>query len=271
MDRHAAAERPQADGRRSGFMSVTVPRKPWIFGPEPDPSTRMRLFCFPYAGGGATAFHSWRSFFDLNGVELCCVQLPGRETRFREALVTSMDELVVLVCDGIDPYLDRPFSFFGHSMGTLVSFEVTRELARRGHVLPEWLLMSGAVPPHRRPAESFHTLPPAEFIDAVARRYSGLPREVLANRDLLDVVMPILRADFELIENYRYKPTTALRVKIAAFGGRQDGSVAPAELPHWRDFTALPERFQLILLDGDHFFLSHQRLQLLTEIARVLT
>ena len=161
--------------------------------------------------------------------------------------------------------------FFGHSMGTLVSFEVTHELARRGHILPEWLLISGAIPPHRRPVESLHTLATSEFIDAVARRYNGLPPEILANQDLLDLVMPILRADFELIERYRYKPARALPVKVAAFGGRQDRSVAPAELTHWSDLTALPERFRLALFEGDHFFLNHQRLQPLTEIARVLT
>jgi surfactin synthase thioesterase subunit len=230
----------------------------------------MRLFCFPYAGGGATAFHSWRSFLNSNGVDLCCVQLPGRETRFRERLITSMDGLVALVCDGIDPYLDLPFSLFGHSMGTLVSFELTRELARRGRTLPEWLLMSGAIPPHRRPVESLHTLPASEFIDAVARRYNGLPREVLVNQDLLALLMPILRADFELIEGYCYKPATALPVKIAAFGGRQDRSVPPTELPRWSDLTAQPDRFRVIFLEGDHFFLNHQRLQLLSEIARLL-
>jgi surfactin synthase thioesterase subunit len=77
----------------------------------------MRLFSFPYAGGGATAFHSWRSFLDLNGVDLCCVQLPGRETRFRETPITTMDELVTLVCDGIEPYLDLPCSLFRAQYG----------------------------------------------------------------------------------------------------------------------------------------------------------
>ena len=182
-----------------------------------------------------------------------------------------MDELVLRMCDEIDPFLDTPFSFFGHSMGALVSFEVTRELARRRCMLPEWLLISGAVPPHRRPVESLHTLPTSEFIEAVARRYNGLTREVLANQDLLDLLVPILRADFGLIERYRYRPANALPVKIAAFGGRQDRSVSPAELQHWSDLTAQPARFQVLLFEGEHFFLNYQRLQLLTEIGRLLT
>jgi medium-chain acyl-[acyl-carrier-protein] hydrolase len=252
-------------------MSVTVPRNPWIFGRQPTAAAQTRLFSFPYAGGGGSVFNSWRSFLDAIGVELCCVQLPGRETRFGETPITSMDQLVRLLCDGLYSYLDRPFSFFGHSMGTVVAFELTTELARRGLVLPQWLLMSGAPPPHRRPGSWLHRLPRAEFIETVARRYSGLPVEVLANPDLLDALIPILRADFALIEKYQYTPATPLSVKIVAFGGHEDTSVAPGELTHWRDLTAFPDFFQTILFDGDHFFLNRQRLPLLNEIVRVLT
>jgi medium-chain acyl-[acyl-carrier-protein] hydrolase len=155
-------------------------------------------------------------------------------------------------------------------MGTIVSFEVTRELANRGHALPEWLLMSGGIAPHRRPAESLHTLPLAEFVDVVAQRYGGLPNEVLANQELLDVVVPVLRGDFELVERYRYKPGRALPVKIATFGGRQDPWVSPSDLQSWSDLTTQPEYFQIRLFDGDHFFLSGQQARLLAEIARIL-
>jgi medium-chain acyl-[acyl-carrier-protein] hydrolase len=190
-------------------------------------------------------------------VDVCCVQFPGRETRFSEMPITGMHELALQTCDGIESYLDLPFSFFGHSMGALVCFEVTAEFARREHKLPEWLLMSGAIPPHRRHVESLHTLPTPEFIAAVASRYNGLPRAVLADQDLLDVVTPILRADIELTERYRFETARALPVKIAAFGGRWDESVPP-------------ERFQAMLFDGDHFFLNDHRQQLLTEIVRIL-
>ena len=242
-------------------------RNRWIRGFLADSGSRVRLFCFPYAGGGASAYLSWPSFFRPKGVDACCIQLPGRDMRFNDVPITAMDELTVQICDGIEPYLDLPFSFFGHSMGAVISFEVARELARRERTLPEWLLMSGAVPPHRRKMESLHVLPVDEFIDAVAQRYSGLPREVLANKDLLDIVAPILQTDFALIERYRYEPGGPLPVRIAAFGGRRDRSVEPAELQYWGDLTAQSERFHVMLFDGDHFFLNDQRQELLSEIA----
>jgi len=231
----------------------------------------MRLFCVPYAGGGATTFHSWRGLLGSHGIDLCCIQLPGRETRFGDQLITTMEELVAQMCDGLNPYLEGRFSFFGYSMGALVSFEAIRELARRGQILPEWLLISAATPPHRRDVESVHLLPGADFIETVARRYNGLPPDVLENQELLDVVIPILRADFELTERYRYTPDKPLPVKIAAFGGRHDETVDPAELMFWRELTALPDHFRLTLFDGDHFFLNDQGQQLLAAIASLLT
>jgi medium-chain acyl-[acyl-carrier-protein] hydrolase len=252
-------------------MSVTAPQTRWITGPKPNPLARTRLFCFPYAGAGAGVFHSWRSLLDGNDLDLCCVQLPGRETRFRETPITAMDDLVGHICDSIAPYFDLPFSLFGHSMGTLISFEVTRELARRGQRAPQWLLMSGACPPHRRPVESLHTLPTDEFLDALAQRYQALPREVLADKDLLDVIVPILRADFELLERYRYRPGEPLSVNIAVFGGRQDRAVPPFELQRWTDLTAYPSAFRTTFFEGDHFYLNHQRRHLVAAVARILT
>jgi medium-chain acyl-[acyl-carrier-protein] hydrolase len=249
---------------------MMAPRNKWIRGSLDSSGSRVRLFCFPYAGAGASAYLSWPSFFRPNGVDTYCIQLPGRETRFNEAPITVMNDLAAQICDAIEPHLDLPFSFFGHSMGTVISYEVARELSRRKRTLPQWLLISGAVAPHRRQIESLHALPIGEFLDAVARRYGGLPRELLANQELVDVVAPILQTDFALIERYRYEPGGPLATKIAAFGGRQDRSVEPAELRHWRDLTAQPERFQVMLFDSDHFFLHHQRQELLSAIAHLL-
>ena len=247
-----------------------VSSSPWICGPVPDSTARVRLFCFPYGGAGANVFSSWRWLLRPKGVDVCCVQLPGRETRFREMPIKSMDELVFQTCQGIEPYLSLPFSFFGHSMGALVCFEVAHELARRRCTLPQWLLISGALPPHRRPLEALHTLPKGEFVEAVARRYNGLPAEVLANDELLEVVIPILRADFELIELYHPEIKRALPINIAVFGGQSDESVPSDELQYWAEVTTRLESFHIMLFDGDHFFLNHQRSRILTEISRIL-
>jgi medium-chain acyl-[acyl-carrier-protein] hydrolase len=177
-----------------------------------------------------------------------------------------MAELVDRICSGIEPYLDMPFSFFGHSMGALICFEVAQTLARQRRPKPRWLFVSGAIPPHRRPVELLHTLPTSDFIKAVSLRYNGLPPEVLADKELLDLYVPIMRADFELVENYRYGDGPPLSTKIAAFGGRDDPSVPPLELERWSDLTTWPEFFRVTLFDGDHFFLNNQRTALLNEI-----
>ena len=182
-----------------------------------------------------------------------------------------MAELVDGICSGIEPYLDMPFSFFGHSMGALICFELARTLELQGRPYPRWLFVSGAVPPHRRQLESLHTLPTPDFIEAVSQRYKGLPAEVLADKELLELLTPVLRADFELIENYRYGDGPPLSAKIAAFGGRDDRSVPPPELERWRDLTAQPEFFRVTLFDGDHFFCNGQRTALLKEICNALS
>jgi medium-chain acyl-[acyl-carrier-protein] hydrolase len=243
----------------------------WICGPLPDPKARVRLFCFPYAGGGANAFSAWRSPLRASGIDVCCVQLPGRETRFRETPLKIMDQLALQVCDGIQPYLDVPFSFFGHSVGALVCFEVASELERRRLTLPRWLLISGALHPHRRTFEALHGLPTGEFIEAVAQRYNGLPPEVLANEELLDILVPILRADLELFERYRPEVLNALSVNIAVFGGQSDESVPANELQYWIELTTQPDSFHIMLFDGDHFFFNRQRPHVLAEVARILS
>jgi surfactin synthase thioesterase subunit len=182
-----------------------------------------------------------------------------------------MTELVDRICGGIEPYLDIPFSFFGHSMGALICFELARTLAWQRRPLPRWLFVSGAIPPHRRPVESLHTLPTSDFIEAVSLRYNGLPPGLLADKELLDLFVPVIRADFELLENYRYGDGPPLSTNIAAFGGRNDRSVPSLELERWRDLTMQPEFFRVTLFDGDHFFLNKQRTPLLNEICNALS
>jgi medium-chain acyl-[acyl-carrier-protein] hydrolase len=192
------------------------------------------------------------------------VELPNREKRLSEPPSTSMVELVREICADIASYLDLPFSFFGHSMGALICFELARTMSLRGLPQPQWVFVSASVPPHRIQPESLHTLPLPAFIESVSQRYSGLPVNVLASKELLEVFMPILRADFELIERYRYAHGPPLVDRIAAFGGRQDASVPRSELERWCDLTR--QSFRVTLFDGDHFFLNVQRTALLKEI-----
>jgi medium-chain acyl-[acyl-carrier-protein] hydrolase len=194
---------------------------------------------------------------------LCPIELPGRGSRLGEANITDFSTLVQEIALGIHDYLDRPFALFGHSMGALLSFELTRLLSQQGYPTPDHLFISGYRAPHigldRTP---IHNLPEPEFIEEV-RRLGGTPEAVLANAELREIIFPSLRDDFEAIETYRYRPRTSLVCPITAFGGLQDKGVNVADLEAWRQYTT--GKFRLQMLSGNHFFL-HQLQPLIVQV-----
>ena len=169
----------------------------WFAGPRTNPNAQLRLFCFPYAGGGTLMYRNWARNLPAT-IEICRAQLPGREVRLKESGLTRLNPLVLALADAIEPYLDLPFAFFGHSMGTLIAFELTRELQRRHGLTPTNLFMSAHVAP-QVPYRStvLHDLPEPEFIDQI-RRLNGTPKEVFEQPELLRLMIPLMRADFEL-------------------------------------------------------------------------
>lgn len=226
-------------------------RDPWIAYTRPSAGAALRLFCFPYAGAGAGVYRDWVGACGV-GVEVCPVQLPGRESRMLEAPLASMDELVHAAAAGLEPYLDRPFAFFGHSMGALLGFELARRLRASGAPLPLRLFASAYRAPHlpaRRPA--IHPLPDVEFLAAL-QGYGGTPAAVLGHADLVRLVLPGVRADFRVHETYRFRPEPPLLLPITSFAGRDDRVVAPDEVHAWRQHTQ--RTFDFHLLDGGHFF-----------------
>jgi len=195
-------------------------------------------------------------------VELWAVQPPGRETRLQEPAFRHMEPLVEQVAEVLAPLLTKPFALFGYSMGALVSFEVARLLRRRGAPGPVRLLVAArAAPqvPHSQPP--IHPWPDDAFVAEVCRRYNGIPQAVLREPELVELFLPLLRADCELIETYVYRPEAPLDCPISAFGGCDDGGVSPAMLEAWREQTRA--EFRLRLLPGDHFFLNTARPSLL--------
>lgn len=224
----------------------------WLRFSAPKPHARLRLFCFPYAGGGASAF---RSIFDRvpEEIEVCPVQLPGRENRFSERPFLSLAPLVAALHEEILPYLDMPYAFFGHSMGALISFELACALRRSGQVPgPAHLLLSGHRAPHladqRSPA---HQLPTPQFLDAL-RSLQGTPEKVLQHQELLQLLLPLLRADFAVCETYTYAPQAPLACPISAFGGLQDPNVPCEAIRAWKEHTTHTCRVHFFA--GGHFF-----------------
>ncbi len=242
-------------------------RDPWIVRPEMRPAARLRLFCFSYAGGAASIYRPWTRELPPE-VELCAIQLPGRESRLLEQPLSEMSTLVERLADVLEPYLDRPFAFFGHSMGALVSFDVARELRRRHGISPIHLFVSGhAAPQVERRRAPVHQLPDAAFVDAI-RELNGTPEQVLQNAELMELVLPALRADLAVCETYRYAAEAPLDCAISAYGGLADAEVRYDDLRAWQTHTS--GQFRLRLFDGDHFYLRDQRSALVETICQSL-
>lgn len=228
---------------------------------------RMRLFCLPYAGGGASAYRPWANGLQAD-VQLCPVQLPGRENRLGERLFTSVGDLVPPLVDALRPFLDRPFAIFGHSMGGLLAFEAARRMRRLGLPAPRQLFVSSHRAPHLRDrATQMHLLGPAEFREAL-RNLHGTPEEVLSNEELMQIAEPILRADFQLCETYAYTPDAPLDMPISVFGGTDDADVPEEDLRPWEQHTNAGAALQMF--PGHHLYLRNCRDALVATINSTL-
>ena len=239
---------------------------PWLVT-QPRPDRAQRLFCFPNAGAGASSFRGWTSSLP-DAVELVPVQLPGRESRFAEPPFTSLEPLVDTLAHVLRPWLDQPFAFFGHSMGALIAFELTRRLRQDGQPLPSQLFVSGHRAPHLpHLGPRFHRQPDDVLLREM-RRLGGTRQEVLQDADLMRIVLPTLRADWTLWETYHYLADSALAVPITVFGGADDTEASYFELRAWQQQTCAA--FRLRVFPGDHFYLASARQLFLAALAEEL-
>jgi surfactin synthase thioesterase subunit len=240
---------------------------PCFIVPKPNPDASLRLFCFPYAGGGALIFRSWPEYLPAH-VEVCGVQPPGRGNRMQESLYT----LVEAISKEILPYLDKPFAFFGHSMGAKISFELARILQKERGVGPAHLFVSGCRAPQVPYTDPpTYNLPPQEFIEEL-RSLNGTPREILENPELMNLMTPVLRADFELVQTYAFLPGPLLNCPLTVLGGLLDKEVTREHLDAWQQQTTAFMRLRM--LPGDHFFLHSAQsllLRILTQELHQLT
>jgi medium-chain acyl-[acyl-carrier-protein] hydrolase len=241
-------------------------RTPWLVNRKPNRRAIVRLFCFPYAGGGDSIFCSWQRSLP-NTIEVCPVQLPGRGSRSTEPLCTDINQLLRETGQAITQFLDKPFALFGHSMGALIAFELAQHMRREYSAQPVHLFVSGRCSPQTisRPLDSkvFNSELPE-----ILRRNNGTPEEVLANSELMELVLPVLRADMALCNSYVYTPQPPFSFPITAFGGLDDRGVARRYIEGWREHTTGP--FVLRMVPGDHFFLNTSRLLLLEAISKEL-
>ncbi|GCE50434.1 surfactin synthase thioesterase subunit [Thermosporothrix hazakensis] len=244
-------------------MRTSTQNTKWLHCLKPNPHAYLRLFCFSYAGGSASTFYGWERMLPPE-IEVCAIQLPGRENRLREPPITNMQTLITSLEAALSPYLQDPYAFFGHSLGALICFLLAKQLPGA----PECLFVSAHRAPHLPPRHSFlHRLSDAELIEQL-RTYQGTPESVLQNSELMSLLLPSIRADFTLFETYQHKNGPALTCPVIAFGGEHDPKVSRQELLLWRMYTS--NTFELHMLPGTHFFLQDNRAALLQSITQAL-
>jgi medium-chain acyl-[acyl-carrier-protein] hydrolase len=200
---------------------------------------------------------------------VCAVQLPGREDRLAEAAFTRMSLLIGPLARALDPYLqEKPYAFFGHSMGGFVGFELARYLRRRQHAGPLKLFVAAQRAPQLPdPEPPAHSLPDKDFVEEL-RRLDGTPAEILQNAEVLEVTLPLLRADFAVCETYQYIVEDPLLCPISAFGGLDDDKISRDNLAAWREQTRAS--FGLRMFAGNHFFFNSSQAELLQAISHEL-
>jgi len=230
-------------------MLTTTDRRPWLVTCRP--GSGLRLIGFPYAGGGPSLFRAWPGEL-LQDIELCAVHLPGREARMNEPPMGNLRRVVGELVEAIEPVCDRPVALFGHSIGGLLAFECARELRRRFGINPVHLFVSGCPAPQLRDQDRLCELPDDAFLERM-RRFNGTPREILDHTEMMELMLPTLRADFSLRDTYVHEGELPLNCPIAAFGGMADEAVTTEQLEPWKLQTA--DGFQLWLFQGDHFFI----------------
>ena len=246
-------------------QAINSSTSPWFTVPRSE-QTKIRLFCFPYAGGSSLIYRTWPKTLGPS-IAVCPAHLPGRERRLTEKPYTSAQTLVETLAEAIIPHLDLPFAFFGHSMGALISFELARYLRRLNLPLPKHMFLSGRAAPQLEREQVTYNLPAKEFAEEL-RRLNGTPREVLEHEELMELMMPLLRADFQICETYEYTKEPPLECPITAFGGLSDKDVTGEMIGAWREQTA--RAFRLLMMPGDHFFLHSAQERMLGIISQEL-
>lgn len=230
-------------------MVNTLQPQPWLpFGIGPDDAA-IRMFCLPFAGGGASNFSAWRNRFP--GVGVAPVQYPGHETRIDEAPLESIERMLAGLADAITPLLDRPYLLFGYSMGAKLAFALAKRLASLGLPSPVCLMLAAHLPPDRKSgAHRAIGLPDRDFKE-VLRDFGGMPEELLEDDEFLAMALPVMRADFGLaVQPVDYEPVDC---PIFAYAGEADATATPSEMAGWQRFTTA--NCSLRRFDGGHFFL----------------
>ncbi len=228
----------------------------WIINNDLNTDARLRLFCFHYLGGGASAFRQWSDSFPPE-IQVCPIQLPGRESRINEQPFQRIESLVEMLAQVLYPYLDRPFAFYGHSMGALISFELARQLRRQHGLIPVHLFAAAYYAPHTiSPFQKINDMKESELISSLPRLLDA-PESLLKNTEFIEALLPTVKADLQIVGKHVYSDEEPLACPISAFGGLQDKEVSDDDLSAWSKHTQ--SKFNLQMFPGKHLFLLSDR------------
>jgi surfactin synthase thioesterase subunit len=237
-----------------------------IWMPRPRAAARLRLLCFPYAGAGANVFRGWDR--DLgDDIELAAVQLPGREWRRSEPPFTRLDDLVDHLLPEVSAWFEdaRPGMFFGYSMGAALGFALAQRLYQLGRRGPAAVFAAACRAPQLLAATgALFRLDDDDFIDAI-RRLGGMPDTIALEPALVQLALPTLRADFEVIGTHSWQGSAPVPCPLYVYGGTNDQLASRTEIAQWREHTS--SHFQIRLFSGGHFFINDARGQLLKTLA----
>jgi medium-chain acyl-[acyl-carrier-protein] hydrolase len=242
-------------------MSVLSSENPWFGRSLNNADGRLLLLCFPPVGGGSMFFRSWLNS-RLQEIAICPIQLPGREHRMMERPFERMQPLVQKLLEVIPQ--ERPFAFFGHSMGALISFEVARGLRKQGLPGLQRMFVSAASAPHLPRKPPRYSLPDPEFVEAL-RVLGGTSDMALNDVELLRDFLPMLRADFAVVDTYEYLQEEPLDCPIHVFGGKEDREVPCEQLLSWR--TQTRAEFTSRIFPGGHSYIQTALGKLIEDIS----
>ncbi|MET7383396.1 alpha/beta fold hydrolase [Streptomyces sp. NPDC005526] len=237
----------------------------WLRTPRPKPSASVRLICLAHAGGAASSYQDWSPYLP-DDIELSIVQYPGRHDRIAEPCVDSMDEMADEIAAVVRSQGRQDIVLFGHSMGAAVAYEVALRHAEHGHP-PRQLIVSGRSAPHRHPGGNLHTQDDDALV-AELRSMSATDQAVFDDPELLALLVPMIRADYRLIERYRREAPPRIDTPITVFRGRTDDRFPPQEADAWRELTS--RRFAHRVFEGGHFYLRNRAHQVVPAVVQAI-
>ncbi len=226
--------------------------------PDRKDDIEFYLFCFPFAGAGASYFNSWASQFRDSKIQLCGIQYPGRESRMKEPLVSDISILVSELSNSISKLsAGVPFGFYGHSMGASIAYEIANHLDENQQPQPEFLCLSGRNPPHHpRQSNNLCHLSDREFIREI-EKLGNLPKQIVDAPELINFLLPIMRNDALLLENYKPAPGRTVKCPLYIYGGDDDPCAGSHTLAEWEPYTTMD--FNLKIFQGNHFFINQHK------------